>query len=328
MVLRVNGNGDRPALSVVVMGYRNAATIARAVASVVSQQCRDPIEVIVVISGNDGSAEAVRARFPAVRVIDSKSRLTPGAARNAGVAVARGDVVAFLAGDCVAEPGWIEGRLQAHRKGHLAVASAVTNAGPMTASGWGFYYTLFHGRHPARVAGQVVYPDAAGHGISIDRTLLGRLGPFREDVLSGEDTDLTRRLAESAIPVWYEPSVRTGHRGPQGFGTMLRDMYARGTRRATALPIWPWERNGHRSVTAQAARMLLGRMRGTVAGSWAYGPEDRRRVLASLPALVAGSIAFQVGWIRQKRRTVIPMSPRPETFLSGKGHRPRSPSMR
>ena len=57
-------------------------------------------------SGDDGSAELVRERFPdVVDLVHSRARLLVGGARNLGVAASHGEVVAFLGADCVAEPG-------------------------------------------------------------------------------------------------------------------------------------------------------------------------------------------------------------------------------
>ena len=52
-----------PALSVVVMGYRNADTIDGAVRSVLGQDGA-AVEVLVVTSGGDRSAQIVRERHP------------------------------------------------------------------------------------------------------------------------------------------------------------------------------------------------------------------------------------------------------------------------
>ena len=52
-------------------------------------------------------AAAVRHRYPTQRVVESTERLLPGGARNVGIANTDGTFVAFLAADCIAEPGWI-----------------------------------------------------------------------------------------------------------------------------------------------------------------------------------------------------------------------------
>lgn len=119
---------EAPALAVVVMGYRNAGTIVAAVRSVLSQDADEPFEVCVVTSGGDASASRLRAAFPGVPVLESPVRLLPGGARNAGIARTAAPLVSFLAADCEARPGWVAGRLRAHRSGHRAVAAAMASA--------------------------------------------------------------------------------------------------------------------------------------------------------------------------------------------------------
>ncbi len=105
-------------LSAVVMGYRNEATIVAAVRSLLDQAGDARMEIIAVVSGDDRSAELLREHTPAVRVVASPTRLLPGGARNVGLEHSGGEIVAFLAGDCVAAPGWVTGRFAAHRAGH------------------------------------------------------------------------------------------------------------------------------------------------------------------------------------------------------------------
>ena len=294
----VQGAADRDlALSVVVMGYRNRDTIVRAVRSVVDQASPGPFEVVVVTSGGDDSAEEVRRSFPALCVVESSVRLLPGAARNAGVAATRGRTVAFLAADCVAEPGWIAARLAAHDVGHPAVACAVTNGERRRPSAWAFHFELYAERLPGRPPGPVDAPDAACHGLSLDRSLLERLGPFDEQVEIGEDTKAALRLAAMGVPVWFEPTVRTAHFGPRDTVSMLRARYRQGRQLAaldcsTARPALPllrrWTRRVHR----------------TVAFAWRHAGRDRPWVILAVPWIMAGRAAGLAGWYRARSRIV------------------------
>ena len=99
-------SGEEPLVSVIMPAYNCAAFVTEAIESVLEQDYANK-ELIVV---NDGSTDATAektARFGArVRLIEQPNR-GPAAARNRGVAEARGKYLAFLDGDDV----WLPGKL-------------------------------------------------------------------------------------------------------------------------------------------------------------------------------------------------------------------------
>lgn len=287
-----------PALSVVVMGYRNEATIVEAVRSVVTQQASEPFEVVVVTSGPDGAGDAVRATFPDLAVVASPDRLLPGAARNVGVATSRGPVVAFLAADCLAEPGWVQARLEAHRSGHPVVAGAMTAAPPLRPAALASHLALYCHRLPGRPAGPVAPGDPAAHGLSFQRSVLARLGPFDPHLRVGEDTDAARRLARLGVPIWFEPRVRTAHRGPATTPALLADQLRRGRLAVRASPA---PRPRHRArLTAGLPVVTTLAVAATVGAAWRHGRGERVRLVVTLPWVVAAVVAAQIGRYRER----------------------------
>lgn len=97
-------------LSVVIPTWNRAHLVCDAIDSALSQRPGE-VDVIVVDDGStDGTAERViRIYADRVRLIRLNERSGAGAARNKGVAVARGDFVAFLDSDDV----WLPGKLDA-----------------------------------------------------------------------------------------------------------------------------------------------------------------------------------------------------------------------
>jgi GT2 family glycosyltransferase len=288
-------------ISVVVMGYRNRDTIIAALTSVVEQASPDPYEILVVVSGDDGSAAAVRRHYPTQRVVESTEQLLPGGARNVGIANTSGTFVAFLAADCIAEPGWIEQRLAAHRSGHALVASAITHAGPDRACGWASYFDLFSGRLAGRSAGVVRPPDPAAHGLSYDRLVLERLHGFDDEVAAGEDTRAALAADALGYEVWFEPTVRTAHTGPATTRELLADEYRRGSLRArvTGDALGPTTRC--RMVVAFVPVWLIW-LRTRVARGWRHAPEHRSQLLRCLPWLAAARAAGVAGWYQERLR--------------------------
>jgi hypothetical protein len=97
----------RPAVSVVIPTFQRRELVARALESVRAQTFRD-YEVIVVDDGStDGTDEAIARLGMNVRYMHQENQGL-SAARNAGIAVANGDLVAFLDSD----DRWLPGHLE------------------------------------------------------------------------------------------------------------------------------------------------------------------------------------------------------------------------
>jgi len=90
--------GEATTVSVVVTTYNHERYIGETIRSLLAQTYR-PAEIIVVNDGStDGTAAAVRAFGNQVRLVDQANAGVAGA-RNAGVRVATGELVAFIDGD-------------------------------------------------------------------------------------------------------------------------------------------------------------------------------------------------------------------------------------
>jgi glycosyltransferase involved in cell wall biosynthesis len=291
----------RPAISVIVMAYKSEAVIEAAVKSVLEQNSDEPFEVIVVSSGVDKSAEVVGERFPDVGVIHSKERLLPGAARNAGIAKARGEFFAFLEAHGRAEPGWISARLGAHRAGHPVVAGVVGYGSRRSLIGLASHYYLYCNRLPGRPPGVVSYPDSGAHSLSFARATFDKVGPFDETVRVAEDTRVAKKLTDMRISIWLEPRVVTAHPRPTNLPAMLADLFRRGRRASRAAGLL-WTEPSLPGVLVLSLIAWMQRLRWTFVRVRTYGAESPLRLALLSPFLVAGSTAARLGWVLEQIR--------------------------
>jgi len=108
---------DRQTISVIIPTYHRPEFLRRAVASVLDQEGIDAVvEVIVCVSDRHdeqdrAAAESLAREDDRVRVVVA-SRPGAAAARNAGIAAARGDLFAFMDDDCQATPGWLRAGIE------------------------------------------------------------------------------------------------------------------------------------------------------------------------------------------------------------------------
>jgi len=196
-------------VSVLIAAFRNAETVGLTLEGLRRQTVR-PHQVVVVASGGDGTAAAVRATHPEVELIVSEARLFPGAARNRGLGRVTGDVVACLDADCVPDPDWIERILEAAGRGHRAIGGAVLNAPGSDALGWAYYLSEFAPWLPGRPRS---LRDAPTCNSAYRAGLIEAAGRFTEEPLLSADSLLHWALRERlGVTLRFEPAVRVAHR--------------------------------------------------------------------------------------------------------------------
>ncbi|MBI3317689.1 MAG: glycosyltransferase family 2 protein [Candidatus Omnitrophica bacterium] len=104
-----------PSVSVVIVAYNKADTIAAAIESVLRQTYGD-FEVLVIDDGStDSTGEKVRPFGARVRYVRKENGGT-GSARNLGISLSRGQFIAFLDGDDLWLPKKLEAQMEAFRR--------------------------------------------------------------------------------------------------------------------------------------------------------------------------------------------------------------------
>ena len=192
---------------------------------------RDPgrrctVEVLVLDNASDdSSAEAVRERFPWVRVIEQRFRAGFGANHNTVIRATEGRYVYILNEDTTSEPGSLD-RMVDYLEAHPRVAAlgprVVYPDGRHQPSAWRFptpraaaigALTLgragvvqSEGRHIRKV------DWAMGCALLVRRDALDDVGLFDERFfVYAEETDLCRRLAAAGWETHYFPDVSLVH---------------------------------------------------------------------------------------------------------------------
>lgn len=182
-----------PLISVIIPTYNRAWCLPRAIDSVLGQSFRD-FELIVVDDGsNDETALVVAAYGDALRVIRQANRGV-SAARNAGIAVARGVWIALLDSDDHWLPVKLETQLEwlaAHTDYRICQTEEL-----WIRDGKRVNPKKRHRKHGGHIFERclplcLVSPSA----VMIDRHLLNEVGGFDEELPACEDYDLWLRIS-------------------------------------------------------------------------------------------------------------------------------------
>src|SRR5436190_14939245 len=81
--------------------------LVAAVASV-QQQTLSPKEIIVVVDHNPSLLKRAQEHLLDVVIVENRRTRGLSGARNSGIAVTKGNIIAFLDDDAIAEPHWLE----------------------------------------------------------------------------------------------------------------------------------------------------------------------------------------------------------------------------
>lgn len=202
-----------PLISVIIPVYNGAAFLADAIASVRVQTYR-PIELIVVDDGStDQTAQVVQALGADLCYLYQPNQ-GPAAARNQGLALAQGELIAFLDADDL----WPADK--------LTQQAACLMADEQVQVVWGNTQMC---SYPSDAALPLAPSRAPLLGsLLCRRTIFQQIGGFEPTLRLGEDIDWLRRLAAAGIAVQLSPHLALLYRMRPGSLTYGRPLQTLG----------------------------------------------------------------------------------------------------
>jgi len=216
---------EKPLLSVIITSYNSGNLILRCLESLKNQNTDQSFEIIVVDSSTYGVAILIEKRFPDVRLYQFSERKFCGDARNFGLSVAKGEIIAFIDADCRADQNWADQILEAHRSPYLAIGGAILNGNPQSITGWAAYFCEFSQWMPNTPSKPL--RDIAGANMSYKRKAFEIFGPLIEGTYSS-DTEFHWRLAKNGHYLQFVPSIIVFHHNIDRFWNFLRHEFDHG----------------------------------------------------------------------------------------------------
>ncbi|MFD8611706.1 glycosyltransferase family 2 protein [Streptomyces sp. NPDC059631] len=218
------GGASPPRVSVVIPNYNYAKTLPLCLESL-RRQTLPPFEIIVSDDAStDGSAD-VAERF-GCRVLRATANQGVSAARNAGAAAARGDILFFLDSDEALSPRSLENavRLLAEDPG-LGCVHGVIAPEPLVDDGPVEWYRTLHAHH-WRLKGVGPTPTAFFAAAAVPRHVFEEVGPFHPALRDSEDVEYSERLS-ARYRILLTAQVEAAHDEEHRLGAMLREQFRR-----------------------------------------------------------------------------------------------------
>lgn len=229
----------------------NYQNLTEAVTSLLVQT-HPELEVIIAIDGNEEFYKKVVANYRSqdtVKAVLLRENAGVSAARNAGVRVARGDVIAFMDDDAAADRQWVENLLSTYREyDAVAVGGKIL---PLWLGGKPDHlpeelYWLVGVTHDGFAGEEVVeVRNTFGPNMSFKREVFEKVGGFSESLgfirkgascVQAEEPELSLRMKQTlGKGVVYNPRAIVYHKVPQSklrVRTLLRRAFYQGYSKA------------------------------------------------------------------------------------------------
>jgi GT2 family glycosyltransferase len=286
-------NTPWPRVSVVVCSYNGARTIAECLQSLSALEYPD-YEVIVVDDGSTDDTAAIARGF------DVRLRCTPNrglsAARNTGLAMATGEIVAYIDDDAYADPHWLTylaatflttdhvgvggPNVPPLADGPIAHAVAAAPGGPV--------HVLLSDREAEHLP---------GCNMAFRRSALAAIGGFDPRFrTAGDDVDVCWRLRDAGGTLGFHAAALVWHHRRGSVRAYLRQQLGYGRAEALLEQKWPERYNaaGHAHWAGRlygSALGALGWARSRIYhGTWGSAPFQS--VYPSDPSLLAAVVSM------------------------------------
>lgn len=265
-----------PTLSVIVASYRRRDALELCLSDLTEQDATEPFEVVIVMQEYpDDSADELTQRFGNrlnMNVVAYPEGIGTGRARNIGLSMARGDVVAFLDDDVRLPRHWIRVLLTFYADPKVgAVGGFVDHPGHFNPARNAAYRVLGLTSNRYKIdwggfnVGPASHPESdqpagwlSGGNMSFRRSVLAAVGGFDEALGTfwHEDADLSHRVARSGWRVLSSRKITVEHY-PSGAGKDSFHLQMRERERSRVLFVWKAIGDKPLWRTRYAARLLL-----------------------------------------------------------------------
>jgi GT2 family glycosyltransferase len=268
-------------VAIVMLTWNGREDTLASLASVARVEYEPLVTVVVDNGSTDGTAAAIRERFPRVELVVHERNLGFPGGVNSGIARARelgAEHFVLLNNDTEVEPGFVEPLVEAAARGPVAAVcskvyfmeprDAIWFAGASYDPRRGYQGRPWHygERDPDGAAGPVETERICGASVLIAGAALDELGAFDERFFFyTEDVDWSLRARERGWRLLVEPRSRVWHRvsavsggegSPVPIYYNLRNSLAVVERHAPLGPVGTWRR---RAVLVATHALLAAR---------------------------------------------------------------------
>jgi GT2 family glycosyltransferase len=209
-----------PKVSIVVTVKNEEENIAALLYSLSKLQYPGQLETVIVDGESTDNTAKIISDYPSVKLIVRKSNISDG--RNLGIANSTGEVIAFIDGDCAAQPDWVTNIVK-----HFEEDSEVAIVGgpyiPFIPKGIvSTYLAINQDAYFPKKTEITTYEHIAMGNAAVKREFIEKVGGFDPNSDQFEDEDLCLRIWNLGKKIFFANDVKVFHK----YRTNLKDASA------------------------------------------------------------------------------------------------------
>ena len=221
-----------PRISIIIPVYNRPQDIKACLDSLLRVDYpADKFEIIVVDDASTDETPDVVSRYPVDMIKNKENRQAPYS-RNLGAKMARGEILAFIDSDCLADRTWLRELVPAFKDQKIAAVGGIVES---------YYHTrpldryeqvrssLKMGLWPKRSANNNPFFYVPSCNLMVRRDVFLQTGGFDESLVVGEDVDLCWRVRDGGWHIDYLPFGRVFHRHRNRLTVFCRRRFDYGT---------------------------------------------------------------------------------------------------
>ena len=217
-----------PLVSVIICTYNRQKCLYRCLKSIKAQNFQN-YEIIVVNGPSTDDTESVLKNFEDIYVIQQNCLLGISAARNSGISAARGDIIAFIDDDAIADQNWLKSLVDGYHDASVGgVGGIVYEAtkksvqfqnGTINKSGISFSVRSLDS--PIKKS---QFPICIGTNCSFKKNVLHQVGGFDPYFRYHlDESDLCVRIVRAGFPILFQKEAIVIHYSAEGLNRISPD---------------------------------------------------------------------------------------------------------
>jgi glycosyltransferase involved in cell wall biosynthesis len=196
-------------ISIIIPIYNNEGYVEKLLQSLFNQSYEHDFEIITIDNKSiDKSKEIINKYKNKITILEENEKIGPGATRNKGIEYSKGNILAFIDSDCIADKNWLKNGVESMKKSNAdLIGGAVKFYFSKKSTASEYFDSISHFQFKKSLEKK----KSTGTGnLFTYKKVFNEIGYFPE-TLSGEDLAWTNKAYNAGYKLIYSDDVIVYH---------------------------------------------------------------------------------------------------------------------